>query len=175
MFSGTSLALEPLDTQHLEQWRAWINDGETASYLDRVLPVTLAEHEAFYQTAVVENRAAVWFALRTCDEGRYVGNVWLWNIHTRHRKAEVRILIGDKACLGKQYGREAIALLANYAFDKLGLHKLYAYVMGYNPRAVSSFQAAGFGIEATLKDEVYADGVFHDVFFISRINSVALQ
>ena len=92
---GRTVILRPIDPADLERWRAWVNDPEIASLLDRALPVSAPEHEHFFETAVVGNERAVWFALeRPGSPGDYIGNVWLWDVDPRHRRAEVRILIG---------------------------------------------------------------------------------
>ncbi len=164
VISGTLVTLVPLCREYLERWREWVNDGEVAELLDRVLPVTDDEHERYYRDAVVENRHAVWFAVESNDDHEYVGNVWLWNMDSRHRRAEVRILIGESRARGRGYGAEALVLLRDHAVRKLGLHKLYAYVHVRNPSARAAFERAGFHLEATLKAEAFWDGSFRDVW-----------
>ena len=80
-----------------------------------------------------------------------------------HRHGEVRILIGDKRYWGKGMGTEAISLLSQFAFEKLNLHKIYAYVLASNPRASEAFEKVGFTREGLLKKDRYVNGVFVDV------------
>lgn len=162
------MALRPIERSDIERWRSWVNDPETAAYLDRVLPVTAAEHEVFFERAVVGNSTAVWYAVELVTNRVYVGNVWLWNISPRNRNAEVRVLIGEREAWGTGAGTEAIELLARHAFERLALHKLYAYVMERNPRARASFEKAGFKLEAVLREENFWDGRFQDVFRMTR-------
>ena len=175
MFSGEIVTLGALEREHLELWRGWINDPQIAHFVDRVLPVTAHEHERFFESSVQGNTAAVWFALSSHRLGRYIGNVWLWNINQRHRNAEVRILIGDREAWGTGAGTEAIDLITNYAFEKLGLHKLYAYVLAHNPRAKAAFLKAGYVEEATLREEQYSDGSYGDVYRVCRLRPRGLS
>ena len=162
---GSNVVLRPLEPADLERWRAWVNDPEIAAYLDRVLPVSRPEHERFFELAVIGNQRAVWFALENpAAKNAYIGNVWLWDIDQRHRRAEVRILIGERSAWGTGAGSQALTLLSNYAFSKLGLHKLYAYVHARNPRAAHVFEKAGYVQEACLKEEAFWDGAYQDIF-----------
>ena len=169
MISGKKVRLGPLEREHLETWRGWVNDAEIASFVDRVLPVTACEHETFFERYVQDNESAVWFGMHSIELDRYIGNVWLWNVNSRHRNAEVRILVGEREAWGTGAGSEAIALLSTYAFEKIGLHKLYAYVMARNPRAKSAFLKAKFVEEALLREEAFWDGTFADVSRLCRI------
>lgn len=168
IINGDAVRLRPIERSDVERWRTWINDPEIAGYLDRVLPVTSAEHEAFFERAVIGNDTAVWYAIEDAA-GQYVGNVWLWNVNGRHRSAELRIVIGERSAWGTGIGRASIEALTTYAFDSLGLHKVYAYVMARNPRAVKSFERAGYVREALLHDEVFWNGVFEDVHRLYKL------
>lgn len=168
MIPGTIVSLVALEREHIETWRRWVNDPEIAAFVDRVLPVTEFEHERFFERYVQDNPSAVWFGIRSEKLGRYVGNVWLWNINPRHRNAELRILIGDREAWGSGAGTEAIKLLSVHAFAQMGLHKVYAYVMARNPRAKTAFEKAGYLQEAILREECFWDGTFSDVSRMSR-------
>lgn len=172
MIAGKTVSLGPLEREHLEQWRSWVNDAEIASYVDRILPVTAFEHERFFESYVMRNESAVWFSIHSLKLDRYIGNVWLWNINLRHRNAEVRILIGDREAWGSGAGSEAVAMISQFAFEKAGLHKVYAYVMERNPRAKSAFEKAGYAQEAVLQDEAFWDGAFCDVWRMYRLAEI---
>ena len=164
---GTNVCLCPLDRRHAEGARAWANDVELARLLDRARPVSDAEHEKW--TAGLHGRDdCVYFAIETA-EGRHVGNVWLWGIDPRHRKAEVRIVIGEPQALGRGMGSEAIRLLADYARDRLNLRRLYAYVLSTNPRARRAFEKAGFELEGTLRQDRWVGDGYADVWIVSRV------
>jgi RimJ/RimL family protein N-acetyltransferase len=165
---AANLTLCPFDQRHADQTRAWVNDCELARWLDRARPVSEADHQRWY-TEVMARNDCVFFAIETHPEGRHAGNVWLWNIDSRHRKAEARIVIGPNECQSKGLGSEALGLLANYARDRLNLHRLYAYVLGINPRARRAFEKAGFVLEGVLRQDRWVGDCFADVFFLGNI------
>ncbi len=164
--SGKSCRLVPLERRHGEKTREWANDLELGRLLDRGRPVSELEHEAWMKS-VLDRSDAVFFAIES-DVG-HVGNVWLWAIDARHQKAELRIIIGDERAMGRGVGTEAIALVCKYAFERLNLHKIYAYVLGINPRARRAFEKAEFKLEGTLREDRWSTDRFVDVFLLGRL------
>ncbi|GAC1401708.1 MAG: GNAT family protein [Candidatus Velthaea sp.] len=170
--TADGIVLRAVERTDLDAWRTWVNDPEIAGYLDRVLPVSRPEHEQFFELAVVNNAKAVWFGIDGLQPPRYIGNIWLWDIDVRHRRAEVRVLIGDRGAWGTGAGSTSLRLITDYAFAALGLQKLYAYVMDRNPRAVRAFEKAGYREEARLESEAYWNGERHDVLRFAAFTSV---
>ena len=156
--------MRPFELDDLDKYRQWVNDPVIGSLVDRVLPVTEMAHDAWYHN-LMGNRNAVVFAVDTVDEQRYIGNVWLWNIDLWHRRAEVRILLGQDHGMG--YGTDVLKQIVAFAFSKLDLHKLYAYVLSRNKRAVKAFARVGFVVEGTLKKDRFIDGDYRDVLLMA--------
>jgi RimJ/RimL family protein N-acetyltransferase len=162
MYDGRYIRLRPFEWEDAEKYRAWVNDSQIVSLVDRVRPVTAEEHRRWYDTIVSDPHCVI-FAIEVRPKKRFVGCVWLYGIDHRHRHAEVRIVIGDKQYWGRGIGREAISGIVQFAFGKLDLHKVYAYVLATNPRAAETFKTAGFVREGLLRGERYVDGEFVDV------------
>jgi len=146
---GALVRLRAFEPEDAERYRAWINDPETAQFIDRARPVGRAEHEAWYRSLMASSSAAV-FAVDRLIDGEFIGLVWLYDIHERHRRAEVRIVIGEKNAWGGGYGSDALRVLARIAFGERKLDKLWADVLATNPRAARAFERAGFTREGLL-------------------------
>ena len=71
--------------------------------------------------------------------------------------------IGDPADRGKGYGREALALMINYAFEELNLFKLTAVIPEYNRVALQLFAQAGFIEEVRRRQALHRYGRRWDV------------
>lgn len=163
------LDLVPLDRRHLSRTREWANDPELMRLMDRKQPVSPAEHEAWFASLPRRSDCA-YFAIETADPRTHIGNVWLWDIDRRNRKAELRVVVGDRTVRGKGLGAEAIDRLCRYAFDQLDLHRVYAYVLDINPSARSAFERAGFTLEGTLRDDRWAAERFIDSYLLAKLN-----
>ena len=168
MYRGETVTLRPFEKEDLERYRQWINDASIGSLIDRALPVSGEEHQKWYSALLENNNAAV-FAITAVWDACYIGNVWLWGIDWRHRKAEVRILIGDEDYQGKGLGTEAIELITTFAFTRLNLNRLYAYVLDSNVRAKKAFEKVGFSVEGVLKKDRFIDGKYQDVFLMGTV------
>jgi len=160
------VTLVPLDQTHLALTRAWANDAELARLMDRAKPVSEDEHLAWF-ASLHGREDCRYFAV--VEGTMHVGNVWLWAIDGRHRKAEIRIVIGAAEARGRGVGSRAIDLASHYAFDQLGLHRVYAYVLALNPRARRAFEKAGFALEGTLRDDRTVGDGYVDSYVLSRL------
>lgn len=161
--------LTPLQQPHLARTRDWANDPELMRLMDRAAPVAPAEHDAWFASLSARDDCR-YFAIEAAPAGPHIGNVWLWAIDRRHRKAELRIVIGDPAARGRGLGAEAIELACRHGFDHLGLHRIYAYVLGINPGARRAFERAGFVLEGTLREDRWAGDRFTDAYLLARVN-----
>ena len=63
---------------------------------------------------------------------------------------------------GKGFATEAIALVVEYAFRRLNLHKLTAGCYSNNIASVKAFKHAGFIEEGLLRRQYYCDGEYVD-------------
>jgi RimJ/RimL family protein N-acetyltransferase len=169
MIETATVTLVPLGRAHLARTRQWANDPEIMRLMDRARPVSEEEHEAWF-ASVVPRGDCTYFAIEQAAEPRHVGNVWLWAIDERHRKAELRIVIGEASARGRGIGRQAVDLACRYAFDHRGLHRVYAYVLAINPAARRAFEQAGFALEGTLRDDRRVGGAFVDAFLLARVH-----
>jgi len=167
MTTEHTVRLRPLEPGHREKTREWANDPELMRLLNRDRPVSQGEHEQWFAT-LKERKDCTYFAIETVPDGIHVGNIWLWNIEPRHRRAEVRIVIGTDYT-GQGVGTQAIVGLCDYAFEQLELHKLYAYVLAINPRARRAFEKAGFLLEGTLCEDRWTGDGFVDVYLFGKL------
>lgn len=165
--AGEEIVLTPLEEKHLESTRAWMNDPQLMGFLGRTKQVAEWEHRQWFER-VVASEDCVFFAIETCA-GEHIGNIWLWNIEPQHRKAELRVVIGQLSSQNKGLGSKAIGLLCQYAAQSLGLHKVYAYVLGTNPRAKLSFEKAGFKEEGLLVRDRWNQGQYVDVHLMGLL------
>ena len=164
--SASAIRLTPLAARHLAKTREWNNEPQLMRWLNRAQIISEAEHAAWF-AGLAERRDRLYFAIES--GGRHLGNVWLWDIDSRHRRAEVRILIGDYADRSRGLGTEALRQIGDYARDTLKLHRLIVYVLAINPRACRSFEKAGFQLEGILREDRWSGDRFVDVWLMGRM------
>lgn len=168
--STDRVRLVPLGPQHLQATLAWVNDPEMMRLLGRSAPVTPAEHRQWFETLASRSDCR-YFAVETTDTDVHIGNIWLWDIDRRHRRAEVRILFGNGTGRDRGLGSEAIGRLAGLVFGTMDLHRLCAYVMTLNPRAKRAFEKAGFTGEGLLRGDRWIGDAWVDTHILGRVSS----
>lgn len=95
-------------------------------------------------------------------QGRAIGEILLDNAVEADRRAGLIIGILDPEALGKGLGTEAIRAIAEFAFDKLGLHKLSMRVLAFNTRAIRAYERVGFIREGLERESALIGDTWHD-------------
>jgi RimJ/RimL family protein N-acetyltransferase len=104
------------------------------------------------------------FAIHTLERDQLIGFVSLFGIDWNHGNALVGIGLGEREYWGKGYGTDAMRTILKYAFTELNLHRVTLWVFEYNPRAIRSYEKAGFIHEGQVRQELLKDGRRWDVF-----------
>jgi RimJ/RimL family protein N-acetyltransferase len=80
--------------------------------------------------------------------------------------AGVGIGIGEREYWGKGYSTDMMRVILRYAFTELNLNRVTLNVFEYNPRAVRSYEKAGFVVEGRERKAIHRDGKYWDVLFM---------
>ncbi len=104
------------------------------------------------------------------DTNRPIGCTYLRDIDHTHKKAEYGVFIGETEMRGKGLGKEMLQLTVQYAFQTLGLHKVFARALADNQASIQCFLSGGFEKEAYLKEDVCINGKYRDVVLLAILN-----
>ena len=170
MYVGERVKLRAFEPEDAERYRAWVNDAEIARLVDRATPVTSQQHRAWYE-ALTSSPANLVFAVERLQDRAFIGLVWLHEIHWRHRRAEVRIVLGDRSAWGGGHGTDALRIIRRVAFGPMNLDKLWADVLVTNPRGVAAFERAGFVREGLLIRDRVEEGRRVDVVRLGALRA----
>jgi len=106
------------------------------------------------------------FNIRTLEDDRLIGDVGLDGIRWNHGDAFVGIMIGDREDWNKGYGTDALRIILRYAFTELNLHRLSLNTFEYNPRAIRSYEKAGFKVEGRVRQYLNREGRRWDLIYM---------
>ncbi len=98
------------------------------------------------------------FAIRTREDATTIGTVALRWVQWAHGVAVLQIWIGKPEDRGRGYGRDALGLILNYAFNELNLFRLNANTFEYNERAIRFLELAGFIVEVRRRQALEREG-----------------
>lgn len=153
-----------------ENYYKWMNDIEITRYTEsRFYPYSMEQLQT-YVSSLDGKRDSVFLAVIAKESSQHVGNIKLGNIDWIHRRADIGVIIGEKAVWGKGYASEAIALLSDYAFKRLNLHKVWAGCYSNNTGSIKAFQKAGFVEEGIQRKHYYYNGGYIDLVLLGKIN-----
>jgi diamine N-acetyltransferase len=111
-------------------------------------------------------RKVIHFAITDQVSKEFCGYCIARNIHFLNRNAEVGIIL-HKNARGKGLFKDVSFTFYNYLFGEINLHKLYSFVLTENKIAIETDKKIGFQIEGTVKEHIYQDGRYKDVYFVS--------
>ncbi len=148
----------------------WFNDVEAAKLDFPYVPVDGIAFKAWVEKQA-RNDGEYLFAIRKLQELPLIGYGLIRNVHPIHRSAEIGIRIGRETDRGKGYGASALRLLTDYVFDTLNLNRLSLSVRADNPRAIASYERAGFVQEGVLRQANYLNGALVDMTIMAILKS----
>jgi len=98
-----------------------------------------------------------------------VGMIALHDISRVHKSVQMgRLLIGEEKWVGKApVAFEADLLLCDYAFDVLGMHKIYGDVMEDNHGMLKTRFYLGYKQDGILRDHYIYDGIYKNTVAVS--------
>jgi hypothetical protein len=162
-------AIEPDRDAEIEA--RWTHDAEYMRLLsaDPVRPTTPAQLKKKYKAAWKDDKPFFHFAIRTRADDRLVGFAKVDQIEWTNGVGALVLGIGDPADRRRGYGRDALRLLLNYAFNELNLHCLMAGMAEYNVGAVRLFEQAGFTIAVRRRAAIHRDGRHWDALILELL------
>jgi ribosomal-protein-alanine N-acetyltransferase len=121
-----------------------------------------AEWIAVQQRAWTEDRGYGFVMLDTADDDRVVGGINLFNIVRSARQSAGMGYWVDEASGSRGHATAAVRLIAVFAFEHLGLHRLEPAVMPRNARSTRVMEKAGFTREGLAVRYLRIAGVWED-------------
>jgi len=168
MFTGELVKLRGYRNSDTEKALKYVNEPEVGRNLFPDVPFPLTEEDENKWIASQSKFAKDYnFVIEDLKTGAYIGGCGLKAVDWKNRHVEVGIMIGNSDFRGCGYGTDAMKILIRFIFNELNLRKIKLYVFSFNKRAIRSYEKCGFKTEATLKEELYRDGQYQDVYIMS--------
>lgn len=167
---GQKIYLRPLERDDAVVLREYINDAEVLRTLGMHRPSNLEANLAVIDRfSPHPDSLRVGIVLKEND--RLIGATNLRLSDAAQRAAMFGISIGAKAEWNKGYGTEATRLMVRHGFETLNLNRIALTVYEFNPRGMRAYEKAGFRREAVLRQEVYSQGRFWDVYMMGILRA----
>ena len=145
LIGSQRLALRPMQGDDAGKIATLIRAEPDASFGHSRFPysaIMLADW--FAEIAESEPAKDLEFAVVLRESGELIGDTGLYDIDWIARTAESGYWLYRAEDRGKGYGTEANLLLLEYAFERLGLNMIWAWVKAQNPRSQAAIRKQGY-------------------------------
>jgi RimJ/RimL family protein N-acetyltransferase len=143
--SGPGICLRLIKFEDLPTTLAWRNREDIRHNFINSDIISWEGHSKWWEGYRVKNNDFIFLILETERLSRSVGQVSLYNINLDHSEAEYgRLMIGDNEARGKGLARRATELLIAWAFNSLGIERIYLEVFKNNTIALNLYRQFGF-------------------------------
>lgn len=162
---GKKIYLRPLVESDSEgQYPTWFNDAEVCrGNSHHILPYTLDDTHSYIQQANRGQHHLI-LAIVTSKNDTHIGNITLDNINYINRTAELSIVIGDKSCWKKGYGKEAAKLICDHGFMSLNLNRIACGTFENNLGMQKLAEYLGMIKEGVRRKAIFKNGHYVDIF-----------
>jgi RimJ/RimL family protein N-acetyltransferase len=171
IFKGELVRLSAFDHEELgKAYAAWRRDSELQRLFDAGasrLHSAKAGTDFFEKMIKEDSPAHHFFSIRALEDNRLLGDI---NLDVANnwigRNAFVGLGIGNRKDWGKGYGTDAMKIMLRFAFTEINLNRVTLTVFEYNPRAIRSYEKAGFQHEGRLRGALLRDGKRWDMLYM---------
>lgn len=157
------IELTRLTENDLELMMEWRMRPEIDAMMFNTVHLTIEGQKAWF-AKIKDSDTQIRWVVR--NNGTPIGSLYFTDIDRKNQRCESGWFVADKTGLQLT---DIMALQQNsydYAFDVLGLNRIYGYVMDTNKGLLRLLACCGIIKEGTLSEHVIKDGVKHDVYVI---------
>ena len=170
MLQAKDIYLRLLEKEDLPLRVKWVNNEEIRENLMFEWPLSLAKTERWFQNQVFDNTKRN-FSILEKKTNNVIGMTGLLDISLEHKKAQFYMTIGNKDYWGKRLPDQNIPMVLEYAFEELGLNKVYLYTINTNDRARHVYLRNNFKPEGVLKEHYFCVGKLQDLHVFSILRN----
>jgi ribosomal-protein-alanine N-acetyltransferase len=173
VLDGVSVLLREFRTSDAHAAFGWVGDPDAVRYVP-LGPLDAAGAVDYVEQLVAEAkrdpRDAYTLAIIERASGEVVGSVALGVDSRVHRRAELGyILRRDR--WGRGYASEAASLMIDFAFERLGMNRVWAVCDPDNPASTRVLERCGMTCEGRLREDLLVHGLWRDSLLYARVAS----
>ena len=153
------------------------SSNEVMQYIDRERAKSLGDAQDYINKidAGIQNNDGIMWAITFLNKpGKLIGYIGYWRIVKEHYRAEIGYMLHPDYWR-QGITKEALIVLADYAFNNMKLHSIEANVNPSNAASASLLESIGFVKEAYFKEDYYFNGAFHDTLIYSLLQKNLLR
>lgn len=179
ILSGTLVRLSAYDPEEMSKaYSRWNRNSEYSRLLSSSSRPMQSPQKAvkWMEEEVGEiSPASYCFSIRALSDDRLLGDLGLDIVDWSGCDAFVGLGIGETEYWGKGYGTDAMNILLYFAFMAINLRRVTLSVFEYNPRAIRSYEKAGFQHEGRMRKFLNKEGKRWDMLYMGILRAEWLR
>ncbi|WP_407313642.1 GNAT family N-acetyltransferase [Desulfosporosinus sp. SB140] len=169
---GKDISFQALEMNDVQEIHNYASDENVSRFIGWQLMKTVNETHSHIEEMLKRESAGTHLyasiVLKLTQE--VIGTAMIFNFDHEANHVEIGYVF-HSSHWGQGYGTEAVALMAEFAFDSLNLHKLHAQVVEANLGSLRVLEKNGFKLEGRLKDYYFIDGSYYDKILLGKFRS----
>ncbi len=170
MIEGRHTGLRAIEEGDLAQLLIWRNRPELRRFFREYRELNSTQQRQWFDTRVNGDAATRMFAIIHKDTDTLLGAAGLCYIDWVNRTADFSIYIGHEGLyIDDNLAPDAATAMIGYAFDELGLNRLWSEIYAFDTAKTRFFDKLGFKLDGLHRQTHWAEGAWHDSLFFSLL------
>jgi ribosomal-protein-alanine N-acetyltransferase len=148
-------------------WYNWFNDADVTKFMQKhYYPNTKSMQLSFYKNSIENNLSKLQCGIYHKESDTLIGVISFNNINFINRNCEIAVIIGERKAQNLNVLLEAHKLMIKHGFETLNMTKICG---GSVIKEIDLLfcRALGYRSEGILKNHVYKNGQYMDVFLFA--------
>lgn len=165
---GKTVYLRPITREDTDAVLSWRNSKEVVDNFIYRKHISKEEHMDWLENKVFKGSVHQ-FIICAIEDDEPLGSAYMQHFDEEGKKAEWGLFLNASRAHGRGVGTETGNLILEYAFDRLGLHKLTSRVLACNKPCVRMNEKLCFKQEAYLREELLINGKYEDLILYGAL------
>lgn len=173
MLKGNLVGLTAVERSEIQQLRIWRNNAQLRKFFREYRELNSEMQEKWFQSMENNDHHTISLSIRRLSDDELLGCCGLLYINWIHRHAELSLYIGyENAYVDKHgYAKESCILLLDYAFNELGLNRVFAEIYEFDAQKDSLLKKLNFHLDGILRKNYFYEKRWWDSKIYSILSS----
>lgn len=173
MIKGSKVQLLAVEREHLKQLLDWRNNPEFRKHFREYRELSMAQQVHWYEEKVLNDPSTMMFSICRVGDGELLGCCGLVYIDWVAKHADLSLYIGwNNTYIDEEgYAEESCRLLLDYAFNELGLNKVWTEIYVFDEKKKKLYDKLELKVDGLLRDNCFYAGKFWNSWILSILAS----
>lgn len=171
MIKGKHTALRAIEREDLPELLSWRNNPNLRKYFREYRELNFQQQIIWFENKVNNDICTRMFAIVDFEQ-ELLGAGGLCYIDWINRTADFSIYIGKNGLYIDEFlAPDAAKVMIKFAFEELGLNRLWSEIYAFDHAKVKFFNSLGFHLDGRHRQTHWAENKWHDSLFFSLLTT----